>query len=219
MHESRSCARADSYWIGCVFQAAVLPGLAAWALCDWWSAVPTGNPLPPTLRLWLLSSGGDGGATARAWYHYAFFGYIVKDCLIPMTPILYVHHAVCLVLTVCALIGVALPPCSAVFVVGVTVLELGSLALSFHCQWPHATWSSPLLAVAMSASNLALCLLGWWFTLYHGTGGWSSRLGFAVVVQGLCLARQQTECGRWRGGGGDGGDGGDASETVRVKKA
>ena len=109
-----------SWRVGSLHQAFVFPPLLLLSLRAWF-ATHDG-----ALSDWLHSSwASNAGSPAHAAFHYAFFGYLMKDMFVKMSAVFYAHHVLCLVLTVMSIAEVP-NPCSAVYVLMVTNLEGGS---------------------------------------------------------------------------------------------
>jgi len=174
-----------SWWNGVTHQFLVFPVLCG--LCIFHSGLPLGA--------WLRSS-GDAFYWHRV-FHHAFFGYLVKDLMLPITPVLLAHHVVCLALVVASLCGQP-APVSALFCACVTSLEAGSAVFGLQSQFPHNRSRHLLLFPWMTASNAVSASFGIWYSLYYEDVPPVSRVVFPVVGIGLCAARQAVENARYK---------------------
>ena len=135
-------------------------------------------------------------------FHHAFFGYLVKDLTLPITPVLLAHHVVCLGLVLASLCGYP-SDVSALFCACVTSLELGSAVFGLQSQYPKNRTLHLLLFPWMTLSNFISASFGVWYSLHYEDVGLASRVIFPVVGIGLCAARQAVENARFRNWTGD----------------
>lgn len=180
-----------SWWIGCTCQMFIFP------TCFALSVLQSSHVGSLTFSLWLNSQWDEVGSMAHSIFHYAFFGYLAKDLTIPMTAVLYAHHILCLMLVVLSLAEYP-TPCSAVFTTVTCVLEVGSLGLSLHRQYPANMPLSTVSMLLMTVSNFGAAALALWYGLYFERA--TSLVGrWALPVLGwmLMAARQQLEWARW----------------------
>jgi hypothetical protein len=196
-YSSPRCLRLHSgsalytYWIGCTVQLALLPALLTLIVRDT-------APRFATWSLWLNAEWSQLTSPWHALFHYVFFGYLMKDMFTPMSTVFYVHHAVCMALTVLSLAEWPVP-CSAVFVLMVMVLEFGSCALSLSRQYPTSQLLNHLSLVVMGVSNTSAALLAIWFGLYFGRGDTlASRWALPMIGYGMMFGRQDLEWKRWK---------------------
>lgn len=180
-----------SWRIGSLHQAFVFPPLLLLSLRAWF-ATHDG-----ALSDWLHSSwASNAGSPAHAAFHYAFFGYLMKDMFVKMSAVFYAHHVLCLVLTVMSIAEVP-NPCSAVYVLMVTNLEAGSMALSVHRQFPASAATSWFSLVVMTFSNVFGASFAIWYGLYFRFGSLAGRWSLTVIGVVLMYMRQEVELKRW----------------------
>ena len=88
-------------------------------------------------------------------------------------------------------------PCSAVYVLMVTNLEAGSMALSLHRQFPLSPLSSWFSLAVMTFSNVFGAAFALWYALYFSRGSVPGRWALTVVGVVLMYMRQDCENKRW----------------------
>ena len=149
-----------------------------------------------------LHNGWDDAPLACALFHYTILGYWCKDVVVPLSALMWVHHAACVGGVVASLTG-ALPRCAAMYTLGAVTLELGSLANAVHELRPDiglAGARDRRLRAACTALMWASNLLAvYWVLLYATTftetaverDGVVGRWSAAVVGCGLAAVRQR----------------------------
>ena len=142
-----------------------------------------------------LAGGGPGAEPWLRWFHYVFFGYLVKDLAIPLSTVLVAHHVVCLALTTASLLGHPLE-CAPLFVTTVTFLEAGSAILGYQSLFPKNRLLHRLCQVGMTLSNAASISLAVWYVRCYPVA-MNAHYLFPIVGGSLVLARQQVEVARW----------------------
>ena len=129
------------------------------------------------LTEWLRSYGNE--YYFHRMFHHAFFGYLVKDLTLPITPVLLAHHVVCLGLGVSFImrlpfrrIALCSAPASRPWNSGRR--SLAAVAVS---QIAHCTCScSP-----MTLSNVISASFGVWYSLHYENVGLASLVIFQIV--------------------------------------
>ena len=174
-----------SWWNGVTHQFVVFPLLCGLCIAE------HGGPF----GIWLRSFGNE--YYFHRMFHHAFFGYLVKDLTLPITPVLLAHHVVCLALVLASLCGYP-SDVSALFCACVTSLELGSAVFGLQSQFPRNRTLHLLLFPWMTLSNFISASFGVWYSLHYEDVGVVSRIIFPVVGIGLCAARQAVENARFR---------------------
>ena len=181
-----------SWWAGAFHQAIVFPAFTLMALDP---VVKDGMSLSTWLRIpWSESD----VCTACQYLHISLLVYWLKDIVaVKLSAIIWIHHIVCL-LSVYASMTSILKDGPAVFALGGTVLELGSLVNSVCELCPGLTirlCMTPLMALSNCFATALVIWFAWTFE-GHGTNiGWYVA---AFVGTGLSVLRQREWQGRVR---------------------
>ena len=181
-----------SWWVGGFHQAIVFPACALLAL---WPVL-TGKT---TLDTWLHWTWDDDENSGCFYLHIALLSYWAKDCIVVKLPaLIWVHHIVCLFSVTASMAGL-LARSTAVYTLGATALELGSLANTV-CELLPGLRVRLCMLGPMSISNLfSICLVVWYAWTFEGRGAqlasWWAAAACGTV---LSIIRQQEFHGRMR---------------------
>lgn len=169
-----------SWYAAILMQLVVFPGLAAAA---WVSSAHE------TWESWLDAGWGDEERPFEQLWLMFFVAYMIKDVILPMDLLFWLHHVVCIGLAMAfSSLVPANPP--ATFMVGATIMEFGSSSQALFYLFPthRVAWHTHLLG--MTISNIAGLFMTANFVLSNERTPVVARAAIAFVATGLCTVRQ-----------------------------
>ena len=175
-----------SWWNGVTHQFVVFPVLCGLCIAE------HGGPLTE----WLRSYGNE--YYFHRTFHHAFFGYLVKDLTLPITPVLLAHHVVCLALVLASLCRLPVRRIRFILRLRPRRWSWAPTVFGLQSQFPKNRTLHPAMTPWMTASNFISASFGVWYSLHYENVGLASRIIFPVVGIGLCAARQAVENARFR---------------------
>ena len=172
-----------SWWNGLIiyFSFRVLCGLCV---------AEHGGPL----TRWLRSYGNE--YYFHRMFHHAFFGYLVKDLTLPITPVLLATASSALGL--CWLHYADTRQTYPLYFAPASRPWNSGRSLASSRNFPKNRTLHLLLFPWMTASNFISASFGVWYSLHYENVGLASRIIFPVVGIGLCAARRAVENARFR---------------------